>query len=91
MHHGSPTEARGHQFVIGSEAIAENSLVFVAFCHNEYLIRPQHARRFADVFPPTTGLLESLHQDRGDVHLQPQATFSNLDPSCRQPTPCPLI
>lgn len=32
-----------HQFVIWGEAIVENSLLFVAFCHNEYLIKSKRA------------------------------------------------
>lgn len=43
MHCGSPDRASRHQFVIWGEAIAENSPVFVAFCHNEYLIRLKRA------------------------------------------------
>lgn len=43
MHRGSPAGASRRQQLIWGEAIAENSPVFVAFCHNEYLIRPKCA------------------------------------------------
>lgn len=51
---GTPLEQAG----IRGEAIAENSLVFVAFCHDEYLIRPKHAWQFADTFPLPWGCWE---------------------------------
>ena len=67
MHRESPARASRHQFVIWGEAIAENSLVFVAFCHNEYLIRPKHAWRFADTFPLPWGCLRASVK-MGGIH-----------------------
>lgn len=87
MHPGSATKGSGHQSVTSSEAVAENSPVLGALCHNEYLTRPQHAWWVAEMLP-TLGLLESLHQGRGDVQrsLQSQAIFCSLGPSCTSQT-----
>lgn len=69
-------------FVTWAEAIAGKSPVFVAFCHNEYLIRPRHAWQFADSF----SLLQSLHWDGGCTKEFTTSGHSfHPGHSCRQP------
>lgn len=74
MHCGSLIKVSRHQFVIWGEAIVENSLLFVAFCHNEYLIKSKRAWQFTDTFPLPWGCLrasktEGLH--KGVYNLRP--------------------
>ena len=66
------------------EAFAENSPVFVAFCHHEYLIRPKRAWQFADTFSVPRGCVKPPSRQR--KHANESTTPGHCLP-CRLPLP----